>query len=235
MTGVLGTFDLVELSHSLREISIYSFAAVFVLIVLHYFVRRPRAAVLFGRDRGGILFDPVRRVLLPLLGLLPRKEHQGLSVLRHLCFLGALLFFVISCTSAFWQRLLYGLKITGYFQTVHIASSMGFVTCILAGALLSAPAFVFRSEDNPWPLGRLKEPGKICGLLIKALFWVILFLAMVVILTIVLSMLPVFGTHAQESLIALHRLAGLDLAICSVLFVYNLFWKWMNENSASVR
>lgn len=235
MTGVPGSFDLVELSHSLREISIYSFAAVFVLIVLHYFVRRPRAAILFGRDRGGILLDPVRRILLPLLGLLPRKDHQGLSVVRHLCFLGALLFFVISCTSAFWQRLVYGIKITGFCQMIHIASSMLFVTCLTGGAVLSAPGFLFARSDLPWPVSRLRQPGTICRVLIKTLFWAILFLAMVVILTIVLSMLAMFGTHMQESLIALHRIAGLVLAICSILFVYNLFWKWMNESAGRTK
>jgi cytochrome b subunit of formate dehydrogenase len=52
------------------------------------------------------------------------------------------------------------------------------------------------------------------------MFWVILVAGLIVIGTMILSMLPVFGTHGLELLLAIHRYAGLAVVAATVLHLY---------------
>ena len=49
-------------------------------------------------------------------------------------------------------------------------------------------------------------------------FWIILILALPLTLSIVLSMLPLFGSHGQEVLYGLHRAVAWPFALASLLF-----------------
>lgn len=56
--------------------------------------------------------------------------------------------------------------------------------------------------------------------LAKAMFWVILAAGLVVTGTMLLSMLPLFGTHGLELLLDVHRYAGLAVVAAMVLHLY---------------
>jgi len=54
----------------------------------------------------------------------------------------------------------------------------------------------------------------------KAMFWAIAGLSLPLILSIVLSMLHLFGTHWQEILLAAHRWSALLFAVAVILHTY---------------
>jgi hypothetical protein len=56
--------------------------------------------------------------------------------------------------------------------------------------------------------------------LAKSMFWVILVAGLIVIGTMILSMLPVFGTEGLTLLLDIHRYAGLAVVAATVLHLY---------------
>jgi len=56
--------------------------------------------------------------------------------------------------------------------------------------------------------------------LAKTMFWIILAAGLVVTGTMLLSMLPLFGTHGLELLLDLHRYAGLAVVAAMILHLY---------------
>jgi cytochrome b subunit of formate dehydrogenase len=54
----------------------------------------------------------------------------------------------------------------------------------------------------------------------KLTFWIIMFLALPVIISIVLSMFPLFGTAWQELLAQVHRYCALALALVVIVHTY---------------
>jgi cytochrome b561 len=65
-----------------------------------------------------------------------------------------------------------------------------------------------RFNKNDWPYLQ-----KIC-------FWLIIILAIPLILSIVLSMFPLFGTKGQEFLLDTHRYCALLLALVAIVYTY---------------
>ena len=55
----------------------------------------------------------------------------------------------------------------------------------------------------------------------KAMFWVMLTAGLVVTGTMLLSMLPVFGTHGLEVLLEIHRWSGLVVVVATLLHLYS--------------
>jgi len=66
----------------------------------------------------------------------------------------------------------------------------------------------------------------------KICFWLILFLALPVILSAVLSMFTLFGTYGQELLLGLHRYSTLSLALFSMAWLYLSVMTEMQKNAA---
>ena len=60
------------------------------------------------------------------------------------------------------------------------------------------------------------------GIGAKVGFWLLAVLSLPVTLTMVLSMLPLFGTHGQEMLFLLHRWSALFFALTAIVELYML-------------
>ena len=73
--------------------------------------------------------------------------------------------------------------------------------------------------------------GKEYTLFIKILFWALAVLVLPVVGSIILSMLPFFGTEGQHFLSDLHRVSSLFLVIAAILFLYFIF---VNRKSNSL-
>ena len=58
------------------------------------------------------------------------------------------------------------------------------------------------------------------GIVRKSCFWMEVILALPLILSIVLSMLPLFGTHGQEVLFHMHRCCALAFAWVGLIHIY---------------
>jgi hypothetical protein len=54
----------------------------------------------------------------------------------------------------------------------------------------------------------------------KVMFWAIVALSLPLILSIVLSMLPLFGTHWQDTLLATHRWTAVAFAVAVLIHTY---------------
>jgi len=159
------------------------------------------------------------------LFFLERKLNL-VGVLRRLIYLLALLCFVVLLITGFYPVVALGESISGYFLMVHATFAPVFAACL--AVLVVFWADNCRFDKNYWPwlqrvLGREavnKASVKKHELLRKICFWLIILLALPVILSVVLSMFPLFGTDGQEFLLNLHRYSALLLALAAIVHTY---------------
>ena len=106
---------------------------------------------------------------------------------------------------------------------IHATFAPVLAVCLAVLAVMWAGKCRFNNKDWPW-LSRLIEKAALIktendttdnntGLLQKIGFWLIIFLSLPLILSMVLSMLPYFGTHWQEIFLFIHRYTALVFAI----------------------
>jgi len=220
-----------------RTISITGFVAVFAVIVLHFIVSRPKADNVFGKDRRLRILDVLRYPVFLLTLLFVEQKWNLVGALRKLVFLLALLCFAVLAVTGFVPPLILGKAISGWWLVIHATFAPVFAACVAILAVMWADNSRF--DKNYWPwlnrvLRRLPQSTtavekyelgrKIC-------FWLILFLALPVMLSEVLSMLPLFGTDGQELLLGLHRYSTLSLALFSIAWLYLTSMAEMQKNA----
>jgi cytochrome b subunit of formate dehydrogenase len=191
-----------------QTISIIAFLITFVGIVLHRLVSPSRKK----RQRKSA-----------------KKSIVG--VLRILVYLLALLCFVVLAVTGFYPTLVLGEHISGYLVMIHATFAPVFAVCLAVLAVMWASRCRFVYSDWPW-FERLVQwvtsvkstgeeaPSKSTGLGQKITFWLIIFLALPLILSIILSMFPLFGTHWQELLLGVHRYTALVFALVVIVHTY---------------
>ena len=163
-----------------------------------------------------------------------RKSIKKLSivgVLRILVYLLALLCFVVLAVTGFYPTLVLGEHISGYLVMVHATFAPVFAVCLAVLAVMWASRCRFAYSDWPWferivqwvtlaKSSSEEAPSKSSGLGQKMTFWLIIFLALPLILSIVLSMFPLFGTYWQELLLGVHRYTALVFALVVIVHTY---------------
>jgi cytochrome b subunit of formate dehydrogenase len=144
-----------------------------------------------------------------------KSKASLVGILRMLVYLGALLCLAVLAVTGFYPVLVWGEHISGYLVMVHATFAPVFAVCLAVMAVLWASNCRFSRGDWPW-FDRLvqrvslvqnaggQRAGK-SGLWRKIFFWLTIFLALPLGLSIVLSMFPLFGTHVQELLLSMHR------------------------------
>ena len=177
-------------------------------------------------------FEEVLRKLVYLFMLLFVKQKLSLvGVLRKLVYLLALLCFVVLAVTGFYPTLILGGHISGYLVMVHATFAPVFAICLAVLAVMWARNCRFTRSDWPWfqrivqRVTLVKSTGeerksKSSGLGQKVTFWLIIFLALPLILSIVLSMLSLFGTHGEELLLSVHRYTALVFALVGIVHIY---------------
>jgi len=179
--------------------------------------------------------------LVHLLTLLFLEQKLSIvGILRKLVYLLALLCFVVLAVTGFYPTLVLGEHISGYLVMVHATFAPIFAICLAVLAVMSVRNCRFNQSDWPW-FGRIvqrvtlvKSTGeetlrKSSGLGQKITFWLIIFLALPLILSIVLSMFPLFGTHWQELLLSTHRYTALVFALVAIVHIYLVIRTKMQE------
>jgi len=167
------------------------------------------------------------------------KKRQGKSIkklsivgiLRILVYLLALLCFVVLAVTGFYPTLVLGEHISGYLLMFHATFAPVFAVCLAVLAVMWASRC--RLSYSDWPgFQRIVQrvtlvkgtgnetPYNNTGLGQKMTFWLIIFLALPLILSIVLSMFPLFGTHWQELLLGVHRYTALVFALVVIVHTY---------------
>ena len=192
-----------------QKISIIAFIITLVVIVLH------RIAVPSKKRRS----------------VNHQKKRSLVGILRILVYLLALLCFVVLAVTGFYPTIILGKHISGYLIMVHATFAPVFAICLAALAIMWARCCRFTGGDWPWferivqRITLVNNPGeetlhRSSGLGQKIAFWLIIFLALPLILSIVLSMFPLFGTHWQELLLSMHRYTALVFAMVAILHTY---------------
>jgi len=218
-----------------HTVSIIAFAAVLAAIALHFLVAKPKFDKLFGPDRPAKILDPLRLAIMPFVLLFVEQENNLLGALRKLVFIVAVICAAILTVTGFVPPLVMGKAISGWWLVIHATCAPVFAACIAILAVMWAGNCTFDKNYLPW-LNKLitrtpqstEEPEKyeFCK---KISFWIVIFLALPVILSAVLSMFPIFGTHGQENLLTLHRYSTLILVLTSIIYLYLMTLSQMNR------
>jgi cytochrome b subunit of formate dehydrogenase len=184
-----------------RIVSIAGFIIAFAGIVFHCVAYRPGKS---GNSPGS------------------ERRLRILDVFRMFLYVLALLCFVVLTVNGFYHSLILGGSICGYLLMLQVTTGGVFAGCLAVLVLMWAHKCRFDKSDWPWLQKFLKQEtvGKKRGVGHKICFWLIVLLALPVILSIVLSMFPLFGTEAQEFLLQLHRYSVLSLALVIIVHTY---------------
>ncbi len=153
------------------------------------------------------------------------------EVLRKLVYLLALLCFVVLAVNGFYAALVLGKSISGYWIMLQTTAGGVFAVCLAVLAVMWASRCRFTHSDWPWferivqRVTLVKSTGeetqhKSSGLGQKMTFWLIIILALPLILSIILSMFTLFGTHWQELLLGIHRYTALVFALVGIVHIY---------------
>ena len=135
---------------------------------------------------------------LKRLGLIERASYV----------LMALTLQALACTGM-TQNLLTGGKLTGWMLMAHVGSGGAFMFFLLLTALLGAGSAA--GPDAKF------APSQRWG------FWAALTLGVATALTMMVSMLPIFGPYGLEVLRDVHRYCGLALVVTGYWHVYQTF------------
>lgn len=157
------------------------------------------------------------------------QKKSLVVILRMLVYLAALICFVVLALTGFYPALILREHISGYLVMIHATFAPVFAVCLAVLAVLWAGNCRFAAGDWLWfdhivnritaakNADKAKQSKNSC-IGQKVTFWLIIFLALPLALSIVLSMFHIFGTHWQELLIELHR--GIALVFTIVVIVH---------------
>lgn len=156
-----------------------------------------------------------------------KHKRSLVDYLRILVYLVAIFSFVVLALTGFYPVLILGEHITGYLVMIHATFAPVFAGCLAVLAVLWAHQCRFTSGDLPWferliqrvtlTEGADAAQGRSTSLGQKVTFWLIIFLALPLGLTILLSMFPLLGTHWQELLLILHRYTAYVFSLVVVI------------------
>ena len=144
-----------------------------------------------------------------------KRKASFVCILRTLVYAVALFCCVVLAITGFFPLLVLGEHISGYPVMIHATFAPVFAVCLAVLAVMWANRCRFTYADCPW-FQRLvrwftsaesagaETTGESSCLGQKVTFWLIVFLALPLILSIVASMFPLFGTHGQEFLLGMH-------------------------------
>ena len=206
-----------------RWISLISFAAVIGGIVLHHLVFPRRY-----KSQEAPVSPPGRKVHL-LRVLFLEWNRAWLARFRKLAFLVFLLSFFVLLVTGFGPLLLGG-RLHGYLVMVHATFAPVFVVCTAFIAVTAAAKYAFKKSDIehlPRPWWKLPKPTEGCwctdfGVGVKTGFWMLLLLSLPLTLTVVVSMLPLYGPKWQDFMFKMHRYCSLIFALIAIIELYIL-------------
>ncbi len=154
------------------------------------------------------------------------KSGKALTVLRGLFYLLTLLLFLVLAVTGFIPVVLFGKHLTGVLLLVHATAAPIFALSLAILSLLWAHRQRFTEENwesvKDLAARRQVEPGHLYDVCWKVCFWLVLFFALPLILSITLGVFPLFGTDGQETLVFLHGISALLLMVTAVIHTYTL-------------
>jgi cytochrome b subunit of formate dehydrogenase len=175
---------------------------------------------------------PLRKLVHLFTMLLIEQKLSPSGVFRKLVYLLALFCFIILAITGFYPTLILDEHISGYLLMIHATFSPILAICLAILAVMWARNCRFNHNDWPWfqrivervTLVKRADEEISCKNSTgqKIAFWLIISLALPLILSIVLSMFPYFGTYWQELLLSVHRYTALAFALLVIVHTYLL-------------
>jgi hypothetical protein len=120
--------------------------------------------------------------------------------------------------TSFFAVLRYGV-LDGWLLFVHMFGAGALVAVLPLLAITFAEANRFGSASGPDGTGT--TAGRFFWLP-KLMFWLLLISGLAVSVTMLVSMLPLFGTEGMNNLLDVHRYSGLAAVVAMVLSVYGV-------------
>lgn len=155
---------------------------------------------------------------------------RPLWVLRKLMYSLTALFFSILVLSGFVPVLIFGEDLSGTFLIIHVMTAPAFVISFTMSLVLYAQTLQFNVND--WIYVSRQNPDKEMslkrGLIFwkKVCFWLFTVFALPAILSVIISMYPLFGTDGQYFLLELHKCCVLFLFIIAAVYI---LLKWFSD------
>jgi cytochrome b subunit of formate dehydrogenase len=207
-----------------QTVSILVLLATLIGVVVHWF-----AFPATSECRGGS--GAIRGLVHAFSLLLIEQRSSFLGALKKLCYLLAVVCFVVLAFTGFWPVLVRGEHISGYLMMIHATFAPIFAFCLAILAITWASGHRFIAGDCPCVQRLLRRvtrlhlaepegPCKCSNTIQKMMFWAIVALALPLILSIVLSMYPLFGTYYQELALAIHRWTSVAFFVVVILHTY---------------
>jgi hypothetical protein len=154
------------------------------------------------------------------------------ALLTKLIYLGTVFSVGVLAVTSFYSVLSHG-AMHGWFLLLHVMAAGMFVGVLMCMAIMWAAACRFGNTQNATSQSTSTSlnskagevdyeslPGERFTGLTKFAFWLILISGIVTAGTMLLSMLPLFGTDEMQDLITAHRYAGLLLVIATMFHAY---------------
>ena len=206
-----------------QTVAILVFLATIIGICTHWFAYPVGAAC---RSEGTL-----RGLIGVLCMLLIEQRSSLLGALKKLCYIVAVVCFILLGLTGFWPVMVHGEHISGWPMILHATLAPIFAICLAILAITWAGQNRFAQGDCPWLQRLLRRvtrlalpaqdgPCRCAATSMKITFWAIMILALPLILSIVLSMLPLFGTHWQELALATHGWTALVFAVAVLIHTY---------------
>ena len=204
-----------------RMTSIIAYAVVLLGILLHH--------LLFpcGYEKRFSFYSLIRKKVHLFTLLFPEQKLSWLGKISKCVFMLGLLAFAVLAITGFGP-LFFGHRLEGYLLMIHATFAPVFIGCVAVVAILGTGKYAFSSKDVETLSCRCLETNvKGCwltdsGIGVKAGFWSLLVVSLPVTLTMVLSMLPLFGTKGQAFLFEAHRWCALIFALIAIVELYIL-------------
>jgi hypothetical protein len=178
-----------------------------------------------GLFRGILPFALLGVLVVVVLHLVLALVRRRGAVLRSpwgwwewLVYLGTLASVTVLGVTSFVAMIRFG-ALGGWWLFIHMFGAGVFTVVLPVLALTWCEANCFGRPVQPAGDEGQQPPPRFPGLA-KAMFWVILAAGLLVTGTMLLSMLPLFGTHGLELLLDIHRYAGLAVVAAMILHLY---------------
>jgi hypothetical protein len=138
----------------------------------------------------------------------------------------AVVLFLVLLGTGFVPVVFLGEHLSGFLLVIHVTVAPLFALSLASLALLWAHRLRFDTED--WRVargpgkGRGAAGGSVVRCAVKTGFWLVLFLSLPLMGSIILGLFPLFGTEGEELLIRIHGYSALVLALVALTQIYLL-------------
>ena len=141
---------------------------------------------------------------------------DNLALIKRIVYLITLFLFLIMAISAFIPIILFGDSLNGIFLLVHVSAAPLFSLFLAILVILFAHSNRFNNNDvdlsNKKKTFIFNQIGYI-----KVTFWLIVLFSIPTMISVILSMFPLFGTEGQLYLLEIHRYSTLIVLILVIL------------------